>query len=84
MKRKFVELWVAVDGKEFTSAEECEEYETGKGFIHKYNVEIQYSGTFSTQVEALNETEALHKARAEMYGNSLDFDEDENFVDLVE
>lgn len=82
MKRKYVELWVAVDGKEFVTQEECENYEKEKGLLHHYNVEIHYSGTFYTEVEALSEDEALHKARAEMYCNSLDFDEDENYVEL--
>ena len=84
MKRKFVELWVAVDGTEFTSEEECQKYEKEKGLRHKYNVEIHYSGTFYTEVEALDEDEALRIARNEMYANSLDFDEDENFVDLAD
>lgn len=84
MKRKYVELWVAVDGTEFTTQEECDKYEKEKGFRHKYNVEIHYSGTFYTEVEAVTENEALHKAREEMYANTLDYDEDESFVDLAD
>jgi hypothetical protein len=84
MKRKYVELWVAVDGTEFKTQEECDKYEREKGFMHKYNVEIHYSGVFYTDVEALSENEALHKAREEMHSNSLDFEEDESYVDLAD
>ena len=84
MKKKYVELWVAVDGTEFTTQEECDKYEKEKGFRHKYNVEIHYSGVFYTDVEALDEDEALTKAREEMGENELDWDEDENYVDLAD
>ena len=84
MKRKTVELWVAVDGTEFTTQEECDKYEKEKGLIHTYNVEIHYSGTYYTTVIALTEEEALHKAREQMCNEDIDWDEDENYVDLVD
>lgn len=84
MRKKYVEMWIAVDGTEFTTQEECDKYEKEKGFRHKYNVEIHYSGTFYTTVEAVTENEALHKAREKMGENELDWDEDENYVDLAD
>ena len=84
MKKKYVELWVAVDGTEFTSEEECDKYEKEKGFRHKYNVEIHCSGTYYTTVIALTEKEALYKAREKMRNDDIDWDEDENYVDLAD
>lgn len=83
MKRKYVELWVAVDGTEFTTQEECDKYEKEKGFAQKYDVEIHRSSTYSTQVYATSKKEALQKAREEMQYDYVDWNEDEPYVELA-
>ena len=83
MEKKVITKWVAKDGKEFDTEMDCVLYEKENNLLNTYEVELHFSGTYYTTVEAYDEDEALHIARENMYNDTLDWDEDDNYVELV-
>lgn len=72
--------WVAEDGKEFYDQECCEKHERELHGEHEYEIELHYSGVYSTTVMAKSKEEAIQKAQTECFVDEIDWTLDETYA----